>query len=81
MRERAETSSVTLAAWPEFRAAQSIRIKRAVFRFIPDPAAQVAALLAGERRLVAPGADREHYRSVFERYQKGAARMAPLEGQ
>ena len=41
-------TSVTLAAWPGYRAAQSIRIKRAVFRFIPDPAAQVAALLAGD---------------------------------
>ncbi|WP_027016178.1 ABC transporter substrate-binding protein [Comamonas composti] len=39
-------SSVTLAAWPGYRA--SMRIRRAVFRFIPDPAAQVAALLAGD---------------------------------
>ena len=28
--------------------AAGIRIQRAVFRFIPDPAAQVAALLAGD---------------------------------
>lgn len=41
-------ASVTLTAWPDYRSAQSIRIKRAVFRFIPDPAAQVAALLAGD---------------------------------
>ena len=41
-------ASVTLAAWPGYRAPQSIRIKRAVFRFIPDPAAQVASLLAGD---------------------------------
>lgn len=41
-------ASVTLAAWPGFRAPQSLRIKRAVFRFIPDAAAQVAALLAGD---------------------------------
>lgn len=41
-------ASVTLTAWPGFRAPQSIRIKRAVFRFIPDPAAQVASLLAGD---------------------------------
>ena len=41
-------ASVTLAAWPGFRAPQSIRIKRAVFRFISDPAAQVASLLAGD---------------------------------
>ena len=44
----AKGSSVTLTAWPGFRAAQGIRIKRAVFRFIPDSAAQVAALLAGD---------------------------------
>ena len=41
-------ASVTLTAWPGFRAPQSLRIKRAVFRFIPDAAAQVAALLAGD---------------------------------
>ncbi|RYF27596.1 MAG: ABC transporter substrate-binding protein, partial [Comamonadaceae bacterium] len=41
-------ASVTLQAWPGFRAASSIRIRRATFRFISDPAAQVAALLAGD---------------------------------
>ena len=44
----AKGASVTLTAWPGYRSTQSIRIKRAVFRFIPDPAAQVAALLAGD---------------------------------
>lgn len=44
----AKGASVTLTAWPDYRSVQSIRIKRAVFRFIPDPAAQVAALLAGD---------------------------------
>ncbi len=44
----AKGASVTLTAWPGYRSAQNIRIKRAVFRFIPDPAAQVAALLAGD---------------------------------
>lgn len=44
----ARGASVTLVAWSDYRAAQGIRIKRAVFRFIPDPAAQVAALLAGD---------------------------------
>ena len=39
---------VTLAAWPGFRAPQGIRIRRATFRFISDPAAQVASLLAGD---------------------------------
>ncbi len=41
-------SSVTLQAWKNYRAASSIAIQRATFRFIPDPAAQVAALLAGD---------------------------------
>ena len=41
-------SSVALKAWPGFRNAGAIRIKRATFRFISDPAAQVAALLAGD---------------------------------
>ncbi|NML43164.1 ABC transporter substrate-binding protein [Ramlibacter sp. G-1-2-2] len=41
-------SSITLAKWDGFRNASAIRIKRATFRFIADPAAQVAALLAGD---------------------------------
>ncbi|GAA4424360.1 ABC transporter substrate-binding protein [Acidovorax lacteus] len=41
-------SSVVLTAWDGFRAPASIKIKRATFRFIADPAAQVAALLAGD---------------------------------
>ncbi len=41
-------ASITLAAWPEWRQAAALRIRRASFRFIPDPAAQVAALLAGD---------------------------------
>lgn len=41
-------ASITLVAWPEFRDAAKIRIHRATFRFIPDSAAQVAALMAGD---------------------------------
>lgn len=41
-------SSITLLAWPGYREAGRIRIQRATFRFIPDAAAQVAALLAGD---------------------------------
>ena len=41
-------ASVTLRAWDGYRSASSVRIRRATFRFIPDPAAQVAALLAGD---------------------------------
>lgn len=41
-------ASVTLTAWPQHRMASGLRIRRASFRFISDPAAQVAALLAGD---------------------------------
>ncbi|MBS0391576.1 MAG: ABC transporter substrate-binding protein [Proteobacteria bacterium] len=41
-------ASITLAAWPQWRQAATIKMRRATFRFIPDPAAQVAALLAGD---------------------------------
>ncbi|MBS0293751.1 MAG: ABC transporter substrate-binding protein [Proteobacteria bacterium] len=41
-------ASLTLAAWPQWRQAAAIKMRRATFRFIPDPAAQVAALLAGD---------------------------------
>jgi peptide/nickel transport system substrate-binding protein len=44
----AKGSSVTLVKWDGFREAARIRIRRATFRFINDPAAQVAALLAGD---------------------------------
>lgn len=41
-------SSITLKAWPGHRNAGAIHIKRAVFRFISDPAAQIAAVLSGD---------------------------------
>jgi len=41
-------ASITLTAWPGYRSAGNVKIRRATFRFIPDPAAQVAALLAGD---------------------------------
>lgn len=41
-------AAVTLVAWDGFRDPSSIGIKRATFRFIPDPAAQIAALLSGD---------------------------------
>jgi peptide/nickel transport system substrate-binding protein len=44
----AKGSSITLKAWPGYRNAAAIKIKRATFRFITDPAAQVAAVLAGD---------------------------------
>ncbi len=44
----AKGSSVVLRAWPGYRAARDIAIQRATFRFISDPAAQVAAMLSGD---------------------------------
>ncbi len=41
-------SAVTLLKWDGFRDAAKVKFKRASFRFINDPAAQVAALLAGD---------------------------------
>ena len=41
-------SSITLAKWDGYRNAAQVKMKKATFRFIPDPAAQVAALLAGD---------------------------------
>ena len=41
-------SSVVLTKWDGYRNAAAIKIKKATFRFISDPAAQVAALLAGD---------------------------------
>jgi peptide/nickel transport system substrate-binding protein len=41
-------SSVTLEKWDGFRDADKIAIKKATFRFISDPSAEVAALLAGD---------------------------------
>jgi peptide/nickel transport system substrate-binding protein len=41
-------ASVALSKWPGYRAASSIKLNKATFRFISDPAAQVAALLAGD---------------------------------
>lgn len=41
-------SSVTLAKWDAYRNASAIKLKKVTFRFISDPAAQVAALLAGD---------------------------------
>ena len=41
-------ATITLGAWPQYRNASAIRLRRAVFRFISDSAAQVAAMLAGD---------------------------------
>ncbi len=44
----AKGSSIALNANPKFRGAAGLRIKRAMFRFISDPSAQVASLLSGD---------------------------------
>jgi peptide/nickel transport system substrate-binding protein len=41
-------TSVTLKKWPGFRDAGKVKLERVTFRFINDPAARVAALLAGD---------------------------------
>jgi len=41
-------SSITLAKWDGYRNAAAVKLRRATFRIIPDPAAQVAAVLAGD---------------------------------
>ena len=41
-------SSITLVKWDGHRDAAKVKLKKATFRFINDPAAQVAALLAGD---------------------------------
>lgn len=41
-------ASITLAKWPGYRDAAAIGLERATFRIISDPAAQTAALLAGD---------------------------------
>ena len=51
-------SSLTLEQWSGFRASAPLRIRQATFRFIADPAAQVAALLAGDVDLFARVAPR-----------------------
>jgi peptide/nickel transport system substrate-binding protein len=44
----AKGSSITLVKSPSFRDAAKVRLEKVTFRFINDPAAQVAALLAGD---------------------------------
>ena len=44
----AKGSAVTLVKWDGHRDAAKVKLKKVTFRFINDPAAQVAALLAGD---------------------------------
>ncbi len=72
--------TLTLPAIPEAGCLGAAALAGTAARVYQSPA-EGAAQLAGMRRLVEPGPDRVRYRLVYERYQKGAARMAPLEGQ
>ena len=45
---RSRGSSITLNRWDGHRDAKAIALRKATFRFISDPAAQVAALLSGD---------------------------------
>ena len=44
----AKGSSLTLTKWDGFRNAAAVKIRKATFKFISDPAAQIAALMAGD---------------------------------
>ncbi|MBC5763112.1 ABC transporter substrate-binding protein [Ramlibacter albus] len=54
-------SSIVLAKRDDYRNAANVKIRRATFRIIPDPAAQMTALLAGDvdvfQRVTARGID------------------------
>lgn len=41
-------NSIALTQWVGFRDAKSVKLKKVTFRFIDDPAARIAALLAGD---------------------------------
>jgi peptide/nickel transport system substrate-binding protein len=43
-----EGDRVELERWPGYRDAEAIALERVTFRFVPDPAAQTAAMLAGD---------------------------------
>ncbi len=65
-------ASLSVVAWPGFRDAASIRIPRVQFRFIGEPAAQVAALLAGDVDLfprVAAARAMSQFKAQSKRFQ------------
>jgi len=45
---RLRGASIALVRWDGYRAARDVKLRRVTMRFITDPAAQVAALLAGD---------------------------------
>ena len=48
LQEWKKGNSVTLAQWGGYRDAKNVKLKKVTFRFINDPAARIAALLAGD---------------------------------
>ena len=59
-------SSLTLNKWPDYRNATAVALNKVSFRFISDPAAQVASLLSGDVDAfprVAAGRSLDQYKS------------------
>lgn len=69
-------SSVALSKWDGYRNAGAIKMRRASFRFITDPAAQIAALLAGDvdafQRVTARGIDQFKANPKFQVMTSGS---------
>jgi peptide/nickel transport system substrate-binding protein len=69
-------SSVVLGKWDGYRNAGDIKLKRATFRFITDPAAQMAALLSGDvdafQRVTARGIDQFRANPKFQVLTSGS---------
>ncbi|MBI5278543.1 MAG: ABC transporter substrate-binding protein [Burkholderiales bacterium] len=69
-------SSVVMSKWDGHRNAASIKLKRATFRFIQDPAAQMAALLSGDvdafQRVTARGIEQFRSNPKFQVLTSGS---------
>lgn len=69
-------SSLTLSRWDGYRNASAIKMRRAQFRFITDPAAQMAALLAGDvdafQRVTARGIEQFRSNPKFQVLSSGS---------
>jgi peptide/nickel transport system substrate-binding protein len=69
-------SSMSLSKWDGYRNAGAIKLRRASFRFINDPAAQMAALLAGDvdafQRVTARGIDQFKSNPKFQVLTSGS---------
>jgi len=72
-------SSITLVKHPGYRSANTVRLDRVTFRFISDPAAQVAALLAGDVDAI-PRFGAPQSLAQFERDRRFAVEVGGTEG-